>query len=130
MNAFNYDRLKLAEPLMTPVARPSLALLFAAIIAEYLKDPEVEHPAIKDVEFRSESVVNAILTNGTVLAPAVKALNDLGIATPHTVGGIRHCLCGITKSELHDLACMCKGQTATNTAMATRWHTLATNKIG
>jgi hypothetical protein len=62
------------------------------------------------LEDMPDPVRRAYPTTGTLLQPAVDALNAAGILTPSTIGGLEDNL-AIDPHELHTIACHCHGHT-------------------
>ncbi len=80
--------------------------------------------AIPDIEGIAPHKLLLVSTKGTILEPAVTALNQAGIPTPQTVDGIMGSL-GLNSSQVHDLACECHGDEVTGGVMKMRFEMLA-----
>lgn len=88
----------------------SLADMFAARSDDIFLSPRY-------VEWSPQWLLNLRSTNGTVLAPMAKHLNDIGVPTKATLGGIMSSL-ELNRAELHSISCYCHHDCHTGEEMA------------
>ena len=112
-----------------PADGPTIVQILETIARAYERKPDTIYPAVRDVEFKAEDVVNAIRIFGTALQPAVDTLNAMNVPTQPTVGSVRRSLGNLTKDDIHELACECKGVEVSGQTMAKRFRELAARKV-